>query len=514
MFHRGCVGWLRCVLLLIMVAVLVQMVVGLAYFLSPSVLTRHQNQIMVTLSSSIYFLRPSEKHDSDLEEVAHGKPPSLVLKMPSNDDQELDVMHKSPRKWPIPKYAAKVPEQWLQLAEGSGECSRCPSKEKFGIFCLDDEGISRWRGENVRQVGDHTQCLVEGTDWNKTRNDEHICACHTGWHGPSCSLPDIAVHSSMGIQYLKNLRLRDTPRRIIYAFPFHMEFSMLEARIAELSDLVDVFLILESNFTAYGEPKSLKLLSALQQGAYKGIACKIVYVFLNFFPKEAYYEGYIADRLHRDHIGTQGVGHQLRGYRPDDIFLLTDADEIPVRQSLLFLKLHDGFPEPFGYNYQWNVYGFFWTPGRSSRFDAGMTMAMLTEVIDLSNTIDVRYSSHSLSSRRAKINEYQWKYKANVSHWDFGGRGQIAGWHCSWCFPVEGIRDKLVSAQNGDFPRWGDYQEKLELSYLQGLVRDGRWFSGQEFQASQPSNTNYAPSHIMKHPDKYLSMLKNPFSPF
>jgi len=51
-----------------------------------------------------------------------------------------------------------------------------------------------------------------------------------------------------------------------------------------------------------------------------------------------------------------------------------------------------------------------------------------------------------------------------------------AGWHCSWCLPVEGIRTKMTSAQNGDFPRWGDFPKKLDPVYIARLIECGLWF--------------------------------------
>ena len=54
----------------------------------------------------------------------------------------------------------------------------------------------------------------------------------------------------------------------------------------------------------------------------------------------------------------------------------------------------------------------------------------------------------------------------------------LAGHHCSWCFDAEGIRLKLISAQADDKPRWGDYPDKLELPYLEGLIQNGEWFDG------------------------------------
>ena len=43
------------------------------------------------------------------------------------------------------------------------------------------------------------------------------------------------------------------------------------------------------------------------------------------------------------------------------LFLIfSDADEIPRREVITFLKLYDGYPEPFKLHYRWNMYGFFW----------------------------------------------------------------------------------------------------------------------------------------------------------
>ena len=37
-----------------------------------------------------------------------------------------------------------------------------------------------------------------------------------------------------------------------------------------------------------------------------------------------------------------------------------------------------------------------------------------------------------------------------------------------------------VMMQNGDFPRSGDYPEKLDLFYVSNLMKNGSWFSGKE----------------------------------
>jgi hypothetical protein len=45
-------------------------------------------------------------------------------------------------------------------------------------------------------------------------------------------------------------------------------------------------------------------------------------------------------------------------------------------------------------------------------------------------------------------------------------------------FYFQGIREKLLSAQRHDTPRWGDYPEKTELPYIEELIRRGEWFDG------------------------------------
>ncbi len=50
----------------------------------------------------------------------------------------------------------------------------------------------------------------------------------------------------------------------------------------------------------------------------------------------------------------------MHGLRDDDLFVLSDADELPSPESLLFLRLYDGYTEPVRFGFRWNVFGFFW----------------------------------------------------------------------------------------------------------------------------------------------------------
>lgn len=82
------------------------------------------------------------------------------------------------------------------------------------------------------------------------------CVCRPGWHGPYCGVPTMVYHSNLPTK--ERLTPRETPRRVINAININHEFDLLHARFHELAEAVDLFLICESNFTAYGDKRPLK----------------------------------------------------------------------------------------------------------------------------------------------------------------------------------------------------------------------------------------------------------------
>ncbi len=385
------------------------------------------------------------------------------------------------------------------------KCPQLTWEVPDGNFILEDD-----KTEYFTTIG-NLICAKHGTNINISTSKQ--CVCKGGWQGEHCSIPDVVVASNLRNQDV--LKPRNNPRRIIQAFPFNMEFNMLEARFAEVGDIVDVFMILESNYTAYGDPKDLYLLQRLRKGHFNNVACKILHIFLPYFPPEAYSNGWAADDLTRNYIVSHGVAHQLSGYRHDDIFILNDADEVPNRDTILFLKLHDGYSEPFGFNYQLNSFGFFWKPQPNAltHIYAGVTMGMLMHVY-FRKAIRIRAGSHFLQREGLNdLNLYRQHSNVSVHLWEFGTAENPGGYHCSWCCEPECIRNKLVSAQNGDFPRWGDYPEKHSLDYIITLIRDGMWFDNKSkfFKVEFANDTKYAPAYFLRNSDRFQKLLINPF---
>ncbi|XP_040891230.1 beta-1,4-mannosyl-glycoprotein 4-beta-N-acetylglucosaminyltransferase isoform X1 [Toxotes jaculatrix] len=333
------------------------------------------------------------------------------------------------------------------------------------------------------------------------------CVCRPGWHGPYCGVPTMVYHSNLPTK--ERLTPRETPRRVINAINVNHEFDLLHVRFHELAQAVDLFLVCESNFTAYGEKRPLSFLRLLLNGTYDYIRHKILYVFLDHFPEGGRQDGWIADDYLRTFLTRNGMSRVV-GSRSDDVFVINDADEIPAHEGLLFLKLFDGWTEPFAIHMRKSLYGFFWKQFGSLEVVSGCTVGMLRDVYDGDGIKLRRREYYTMPGFR--------KYENDTGHilvqWSVGSPFHFAGWHCSWCFTPEGIYFKLVSAQNGDFPRWGDYEDKRDLNYIRDLIRRGGWFDGstQEYPPVDPKEHMYAPKFMLEHYDRYRYLLENPYN--
>ncbi len=269
---------------------------------------------------------------------------------------------------------------------------------------------------------------------------------------------------------------------------------------------MDVFIVLESNYTQYGDPKPRWLLDRLQQGYLHEFHSQILYLILEHFPSGGKKDGWIADQYAKTYTSEQGITH-LDGLKRDDLFIYTDADEIPSQIAIDFLAMHDGYPEPFGFALRWSVYGFFWRRYDLTSLLAGCTVQFLTKAI--------QSDIHSIRSGkfRNKFSKSVAEYVDNggsVNKWILGDSIVYAGWHCSWCLSPERIRVKLTSAINADFPRWGDYPEKLDLNYIKSLVKSGMWFDDTTrigMLVRQVEDPMYAPQYILQNANTYNKLL-------
>lgn len=108
-------------------------------------------------------------------------------------------------------------------------------------------------------------------------------------------------------------------RRAWDAFLFCDELDLLEARLTELDDVVDRHVLVEAPVTFQGDPKPLHYLE--NSGRFAPWKDKIIHVVADL--------GGCGDHWDREHASRAAVTQGLGDLADDDIFLLSDVDEIP-----------------------------------------------------------------------------------------------------------------------------------------------------------------------------------------
>ena len=372
------------------------------------------------------------------------------------------------------------------------------------IFSLKDA-----RDTHIAKIGNLT-CFAEGTNISLTQHRQSkSCVCTGNWWGKWCSFSEGFKSSLLPSKHKNNVKLRDRPRRVILGTPFNMEFEMMEARLDELGDIVDLYLISESSFTAFGDRKPRNILNRLRHGYLLPMQDKIVYVAIKHFPSNGRINGWLADNLPRHELGLTGLRRQVNNSRSDDLIIISDTDEIPSREAILFLKMHDGYPEPFGFNLKWTTYGFYWQGGNGNTpIMAGCSIGMMNDIFKC-KAAHLRSPDGYLRDHPNLVNEWKKKKGNELLMWKLGNKNSHVGWHCSWCFSTQMAQIKLVSAQNGDFPRWGDQEKNLDINYLKILRAKGQWFDNSQMPATDAANPGYAPRYFTKNPDKYPYLMRN-----
>ncbi|XP_046565284.1 beta-1,4-mannosyl-glycoprotein 4-beta-N-acetylglucosaminyltransferase-like [Haliotis rubra] len=285
-----------------------------------------------------------------------------------------------------------------------------------------------------------------------------------------------------------------------------MEHHVLMLKMLQVHSAVDLFVILESNYTGHGDPRPLRLLHNLRRGYMKRFHHKIMHVYLDTFPAGGRANGWIAETYIRQQLAP-AVEARVSGLRKDDLFVFMDTDETPSVNLLHFLKLHNGYPFPVGFFLQGFIYGFFWLNQHPKIVIGVSTIQMLRDVY--------KGSSDAIRGSKGVIGQLQ-----KGSHpwgmfetWLIGSPDNYAGWHASWFSSPREVITKLTSAINADFPRWGDYPDKCTFDYVATLFRKGEYFDGKKQFNQSCFNDIYVLkeiSYLFKYKGYFNFMLQNP----
>jgi beta-1,4-mannosyl-glycoprotein beta-1,4-N-acetylglucosaminyltransferase len=132
--------------------------------------------------------------------------------------------------------------------------------------------------------------------------------------------------------------------KIIDCFIFAWEIDMLKFRLEELKDVVDYFILVESNVSHAGKPK--QLVFEENKELFLPYLDKIIHVIDENMPNSGYNQ--TTDKTSNFYIETWAretqsrrsveIGIQQLELEGSDIILVSDCDEIPDSDSLQILK--------------------------------------------------------------------------------------------------------------------------------------------------------------------------------
>ena len=117
---------------------------------------------------------------------------------------------------------------------------------------------------------------------------------------------------------------------VIDCFPFFNELDLLEVRLNELSDIVDVFFLCEATLTHNGTPK--KLFFEENKDRFAKFLPRIRHIVLDDYSGIDRNEAKSMERYHKQY-GLNAVMSQMQP-TPNDVIILSDCDEIPRASSI------------------------------------------------------------------------------------------------------------------------------------------------------------------------------------
>ncbi|CAO3630760.1 unnamed protein product [Mucor fragilis] len=254
----------------------------------------------------------------------------------------------------------------------------------------------------VRDIGYYTRPL-----WDKDPNTFKTI--------PHYYAEDVPMETLCQLHGWKMKPKQELAKNKVYdAIIFSVELDLLEIRIKELWNVVDTFVILESNATFTGVTKNLTFNQHKKR--FQFAASKIHHVIIDQHALPAgegpfYNEGKMREAMDQALVDA--------GAKTNDLIIMSDVDELPRAQTVEIISSCEGVPEKLHLQLRNYMYSFeFYVDS---------------------------------SSWRAHVVKY------NAGH-TFYTHGQItedllsdAGWHCSFCFrTIHEFQFKMKSYSHSD----------------------------------------------------------------
>ena len=342
-------------------------------------------------------------------------------------------------------------------------------------------------------------CVREGTLVEKS--SEGNCICRSGWKGKRCGVPEIMQSTGwmQNPELSRNIQLRKRPRRIILVSPFSHEYDIFETNVNDLVGLVDVFIIGETNYTSSSVTnKSLPILAKLKDGWLREFQNRIIYVPVkgSDLNKSSFIQNLVQTGL-----------RLVSDIRPDDLFILTNGEEILRRNVVTFLKLFQGYPLPVKCQFKHFLYGFFWSLQENSNITRPKVCASSFQF--LANAFEYQVSRLQEGSVLEEDLNFFTSHEQPVVNWTIPD----AGWRCHLCLKIENIFQKL-SSPSQIHPKWllPNSSYSSMSPFIQRLIKFGQDENLEPVGIAMGNLIEEEmPLYVSRNKERYSYLLKNPY---
>lgn len=245
---------------------------------------------------------------------------------------------------------------------------------------------------------------------------------------------------------------------IVDCFTFYNEFKMLDFRLAELRDTVDMFVLVEGSTTFTGKNKPFYYEE--NKDRYKDYP--IIHVKLNWMPEGP--DNWARERYQRNSIDK---GLRQLSLQNDDIIFISDVDEIWDKQVIPHINSNEWAYQLFQDMYYYNpTVKFDWKWHKARAFKYGYYR----------NFKEPELIRNNLSSKLLMLDEVP------------------GGWHFSYFGDEQYIKNKLNSFSHQELN-----SDEIDIEYIRKKVLEGKELFEEDVYKTniiKVENNDYLPNNI------------------
>lgn len=274
--------------------------------------------------------------------------------------------------------------------------------------------------------------------------------------------------------------------RVFDCFPLFNEIDLLELRLNELWDVVDVFVIVEAKHTFTGNPKPMCL--AENEERLAKYADKIRYVVVDAFPDGMSNWG-------KEEYQRNALKREMSDVQPDDILIFSDLDEIP-RASVVKDIIAQGIRPREIYCLSLDWYSFYLNIKIAQKWERqGPRMIRAGDLGEFYPLRRVMAPTRRWGRNVMRQIKSSWR----MGFWAKRILVPDAGWHLTWMGGVEAVALKGSSIPNHSSMPEGEKTVAWADTRVKDLLADGTRYSIVSIDDSFPAFVRENPEAFEKY---------------